>query len=235
MKNLRFTELLDIDQQKHKRIAVVGGGGKTSLIFRLTEELIESGKKVIVTTTTHMAYESDRPYAEAGNLEKLKFDLDNPGYSVTAVLDQEKAKISSPSEVLLDQLQEMCDVLLIEADGAKRFPLKVPETWEPVIPKWADLVIGVMGLDSIGRTIRETAHRPWNVAAFLGKKEEDPVKPDDLVKIASSDAGLRKGVNERDYRVYFNKLDMLKDPEMADEICRKLEVQGIYAACGQLK
>ena len=235
MKNIRFTELLNIDPQKYKKIAVVGGGGKTSLIFRLTEELKESGKKVIVTTTTHMASEPDRPYAEAGDWEKLKFNIDNFGYTVTAVVDAQKGKTAAPPQKILDKLQENCDVLLIEADGAKRLPLKVPETWEPVIPDWTDLVIGVMGLDSLGRSIQETAHRPWNVAAFLGKREEDFVEPDDLMKIAVSEAGLRKNVNKRDYRVYFNKLDALKNPQTAEELCRELKIQGIYAVFGQLK
>ena len=37
-----FLELLQIDYEKYPVIAVVGGGGKTSLIYRLTDELIES-------------------------------------------------------------------------------------------------------------------------------------------------------------------------------------------------
>ena len=47
-----FLELLQIDYEKYPVIAVVGGGGKTSLIYRLTDELIDKGKKVIITTTT---------------------------------------------------------------------------------------------------------------------------------------------------------------------------------------
>ncbi len=47
-----FLELLQIDYEKYPVIAVVGGGGKTSLIYRLTDELIDKGKRVIITTTT---------------------------------------------------------------------------------------------------------------------------------------------------------------------------------------
>ena len=36
-----FLELLQIDYEKYPVIAVVGGGGKTSLIYRLTDELID--------------------------------------------------------------------------------------------------------------------------------------------------------------------------------------------------
>ena len=50
----------------HRTIAVVGSGGKTSLIWRLAEELVQTGQKVAVTTTTHMAIEKERPLALNG-------------------------------------------------------------------------------------------------------------------------------------------------------------------------
>ena len=39
---------LMIVPDRKQSIAVVGGGGKTSLIFRLCEEMVSTGKKVIV-------------------------------------------------------------------------------------------------------------------------------------------------------------------------------------------
>ena len=41
-------DALKINPEKYRVIAVVGGGGKTSLIFRLMEELVSIGKTVIV-------------------------------------------------------------------------------------------------------------------------------------------------------------------------------------------
>ena len=43
--------------------------------------------------------------------------------------------------------------VLIEADGAKRRPLKVPAEHEPVIPEMTTHVLSVYGLDSIGKKI----------------------------------------------------------------------------------
>ena len=48
-----FLELLQIDYEKYPVIAVVGGGGKTSLIYRLTDELIDKGES---------DYYHDHPY-----------------------------------------------------------------------------------------------------------------------------------------------------------------------------
>ena len=67
-----FLELLQIDYEKYPVIAVVGGGGKTSLIYRLTDELIDKGKRVIITTTTHMAGESELPFARGGDAVRVK-------------------------------------------------------------------------------------------------------------------------------------------------------------------
>lgn len=65
-------------------------------------------------------------------------------YTVAASLDCSKGKIGCLSEEKLEELRGLSDVLLIEADGAKRLPLKVPEEWEPVIPELVDLLIGVV-------------------------------------------------------------------------------------------
>ena len=226
---------LDIDTDGYPVLSVVGGGGKTSLIFRMMEELRAAGKKVLITTTTHMAYEPERPFAENGDIARIKQNLEEYGYTVAASLDREKHKIGALPEKKMEEIAELADVLLIEADGAKRFPLKVPENWEPVIWEKTDLVITVIGLDCLGKRIQDTAHRSWNVAAFLGKTEEAVVEAPDLVKIAESSDGLRKGAGGRAYRVFLNKMDVLEDPAVAEKICAELKAQGIYAVCGSLK
>ena len=48
-------EALDICLHKPAVIAFVGGGGKTTAMFRLAHELKALGKKVLVTTTTNIA------------------------------------------------------------------------------------------------------------------------------------------------------------------------------------
>ena len=235
--NDRFYEKLAINTQNGNCtvIAFTGGGGKTSLIFRLTDELTAAGKKVIVTTTTHMAAEPGHPFVENGNIRKVRENLDKHGYTLAACVDKESRKLCSLPEDSLKSLREHCDVFLIEADGSKRLPLKVPESWEPVIPACTDIVVGVEGLDSLGKMIGETAHRAERTAEFLGKTPGDIIAAEDLIKIASSEEGLRKGVANRQYRVYLNKIDVLSDPEIAEKICTELKKRGIAASCGSLR
>lgn len=226
---------LTIDPEKYQSIAVVGGGGKTSLIFRLCEELVSTGKKVIVTTTTHMAYEPERPFAEDGEIDAVRKNLQRYHYTIAASLDREKEKIGSLSEEKLQELRGLADVLLIEADGAKRLPLKVPGEWEPVIPEFVDLVIGVAGLDALGQRIGDICHRPERVERFLGKKINETVEETDIVKIAVSGEALKKCVDKRAYRVFLNKAEIPGKTEAAESIAEKLKKTGIHVAWGSLQ
>lgn len=231
--NREFLEALEIQTKKTTGIAVVGGGGKTSLLFRLTEEFLRMDKRVIVTTTTHMAYEPERPFARDGEELLVKKHLMEQGYTMAAAWDGCSEKVSGLSEEKLEALFPMCDVLLIEADGAKRLPVKVPRSWEPVIPECADLVIAVVGLDCLGKAIVETAHRPTDVAAFLEKKPEALLMPEDVLSLVTSERGLKKGVDHREYVIYLNKAELA--PEEAVSMTAELHRRGYRAAFGSLK
>ena len=230
-----FLDLLKLDIEKYPVIAVVGGGGKTSLIYRLSEELRAKGKKVIITTTTHMAYDPSLPLIRGNELEKTSEMLEKHGYVAVADIEPETGKMCSIEEAELKNLAALCDVMLIEADGAKRKPLKVPADWEPVIPDFADVVVSVIGLDCLGKPICETAHRAEYTSSFLGKNLDAPVTAEDIEKIATSIHGLYKNVDHKIYRVYLNKADVLTTSTEAEHIVEDLKKQGTVAAYGSLK
>lgn len=229
-----FLELLQIDYEKYPVIAVVGGGGKTSLIYRLTDELLDKGKRVIITTTTHMAGETELPFVRGGDTSKVKEALDREGYVIAAEYEEETGKYTSLKEEKLEELKELCDVMLVEADGAKHHPVKVPAEWEPVIPACADIVISVIGLDCLGQPIRQSAYRMERTSEFLKKSLEAPISEADIVKIATSICGLFKNVEERVYRVYLNKSDVLTENTSAEHIVGELEKKHTVAAYGSL-
>lgn len=215
--------------------AFTGGGGKTSLIYYLAEKFAGEGKKVIVTTTTHMAWEPERPFADAEDAAGIRRLLDQYGYVTAAYHKAGQPKISGPDREILEKLSGFCDVLLVEADGSKRLPLKVPAQWEPVIPETADIVVGVIGLDCLGRKISDTAHRPGDVARFLGKCVEDTVAWEDVAKIAVSEDGLPKGVGKRRFLVYLNKADVLESLDEVKKIIERCRMDKIEAVCGSIR
>ncbi len=117
----------------------------------------------------------------------------------------------------------------------RRRPLKVPAVHEPVIPSFADMVVGVIGFDCIGKRICDTAHRPDDVAGFLGKRTDEPVTWMDVWKIIRSEDGLQKGVDGRRFLAYLNKADTLEDPCVAEKLMAQGQESGIMMICGSLQ
>lgn len=174
-----FEKIFDMDISVDRVIAFVGAGGKTTLIQKMARELQENGKKVIVTTTTHM-YRPDDTWN---------------GIEVACMpCEEELGKVKGlPKEEYL-QLKNKCDVLLVEADGSRRKPLKVPAMYEPAIPEDADLVIGMAGEAAVGLTLEEGCHRPELAAKLLGVSVDHRIERNDLIKILKSEQGQRKEV-----------------------------------------
>ncbi len=97
------------------------------------------------------------------------------------------------------------------------------------------MLIGVVGMDALGEPIQKTCHRVEKVAKFLGKGIEETVTEDDIVEIAVSRDGLRKCVDEREYRVLLNKADIPGKAEAAERIAGKLEQQRVHVVWGSLQ
>ena len=48
-------------------------------------------------------------------------------------------------------LESIADFILVEADGSRRLPLKVPATNEPVIPRGNKKTVLICGIDALNR------------------------------------------------------------------------------------
>ena len=153
---------------------------------------------------------------------------------IAAGYEPETGKYSAISEAAIRQLARFCDVILVEADGSRHRPVKIPAEWEPVIPACADIVISVIGLDCLGQPISQSAYRMERTSEFLKKSLEAPITEEDIVKIATSICGLFKDVEERVYRVYLNKSDVLTEKAPAEHIVEELEKKHTVAAYGSL-
>ena len=72
-------EALALSVKRHRVIALTGGGGKTSVMFRLADELADMGKTVIVTTTTHIFNPPGRNVGETDCAEDAAKRLERNG------------------------------------------------------------------------------------------------------------------------------------------------------------
>ena len=120
-------------------------------------------------------------------------------------------------------------MVLVEGDGARIRPLKIPADHEPVIPPESDAVVAVAGMDALDKPIGEICHRADLVAAFLGKTLEDKVTEADMTAILSSERGSRKNVAPgMAYRCLLNKTDTPALRERARVIAAGLDRLGIF-------
>ena len=154
--------------------ALIGGGGKTALMDTLAAELRRRGT-VIVTTSTHIRRPADYPVLTSGDEKAVSAALARSG-AVCVAAESVEGKLTAPA-LPFEALSALADFVLVEADGAKRLPLKAHAPHEPVIPSCARQTIYVMGADGFGRPIRQACHRPERYAALCGAQQDDAVTP----------------------------------------------------------
>lgn len=208
-------DALGLCWQNHMIISFTGGGGKTSAMFALADELAKKGKHVIVTTSTHIFCPEDRIVVPAGQVQTVKDFIDShgefssgPGWVLVTGQPAPEGKLKGMPVWDMEQLAGLGDVLLIEADGAKRLPLKIPKEGEPVIVKNTYAVIGCAGLDCIGRPWKEQCFR-WELAGkiFGWQIEKQLITPAQAAQVLISTRGTRKDAEFMEYRILLNKAD----------------------------
>ena len=152
-------------------VAVVGSGGKTTLIKNLAQKYRAEGKTVLVTTTTHMFIEEDTLLTD--DADDIIRTLKERGMVMAGVPERIKIKALSPET--FDAVSAAADVVLVEADGSKHMPLKFPNATEPVIPPKVEEIIVVWGPHGLGKPAREVCHRLALVLECLGIDGDTPI------------------------------------------------------------
>ena len=142
--------------------ALIGSGGKTSLMLRLCRELPGT---VIVCTSTHIFPAEDLPLVT----EPMTM---LPARKICAGTWAENGKLTAPVQSF-EELAVLADYVLVEADGSKGLPLKAHLAHEPVIPACANQTIQVLDLTGLGRRICDAAHRPERYAELCGAAVND--------------------------------------------------------------
>jgi probable selenium-dependent hydroxylase accessory protein YqeC len=209
-------EALHIDLSVSELLSLVGAGGKTSIMFKLAQELKASGKKVLVTTTTNLAcsealwadnliIDSSRDLCLLSNVE--------PGTIVClgSGMVNDKGKFKGVDREFISEIYQkhLFDYIVVEADGSKRKPIKAPADYEPLIPSETTRTIGVIGLDALDKAITgEHVHRPEIFCSVTGKNMGDLIDRQCLINLILSEDGLFKDVPHGCRRhVVFNKAD----------------------------
>jgi len=242
-------QLLQAFQIRDKEVvSFVGGGGKTTAMFRLAEELVAQGKRVVTTTTTRIFASQIQlaPYhifAES-NAQAIRDPRsairEHPHVLVIGATNQE-GKAFGVDTTLIDELSALdeIDVVLVEADGSRMRPFKAPAEHEPVIPSSTTLLVPVVGMDVLGRPLDEKhVHRAEIVSTLANIPLGTVLQIEHIARVlADARGGLKnKPMNVRVIPL-INKVEnkelLLNARVLADEL---LKYEGINAvAIGAVK
>jgi len=205
-------------------VAFVGAGGKTSAMFAAAES--GAPASVIVTTTTMIRdprLEEGRRFGSVlldsrlgrsgGVAEDFPLRRRYAGSVPTVVASEAlpaEGKLRGIHPARAAELAAACDLLLVEADGARGRSIKAPSPTEPVVPPVTDLVVGLVGLDCLGAPLDERiAHRPELLGPLVGCASGEPIRPRHIVALVCSPDGLFKGCPDGARRLLLlNKIDI---------------------------
>ena len=209
--------------------AIIGSGGKSTLLKTLGLELMRTGGRVLLCTTTHMFPVAGVPWD--GSSRRLDAAPWKPGAAhvpgctceacaglvrgsicQAGALDPETGRLSAPAEPL-DQLAQRFGYVLAEADGSKRLPLKAHAAWEPVIPAATANVVWVVGASGLGKPINEAVHRPELFCERCGCEPTDAATPERVAQVLNAEM---QALGLSTARVMLNQADTLADPTLAD-------------------
>lgn len=178
-------------------VALVGAGGKTSVLRRLGAEWSARGKRVLLSTTTKIEPQSgELRTVLVPDLGHALAAIRAGGWPVPLLLAREALPEISrlrglpPAEIDALWRAAVVDLCVVQADGSSRRPFKAPSAHEPLVPSGATLVVAVAGADALGAPIdTERCHRPQRVADLGGVAPGAELTPEVAARVHAHPEG----------------------------------------------
>lgn len=215
-------------------ITLVGGGGKTTVLFQLAAELTAVGLTVVTTMTTKIFVgQMERAPAhlllenEAALLERLPAALSQHRHVlIGGRIGADREKVEGVPPELVDRIaaERLADVVIVEADGSRRLPFKAPAEHEPVVPASTTVLAPLVGLDVLGQPLDAAhVHRPEIIAALAGAVPGEPITSGLVARVLAHPQGGAKGLPRgARFTPILNKADLPGAAEAARQLAREL-------------
>jgi probable selenium-dependent hydroxylase accessory protein YqeC len=204
---MKLSSYIGLD--KKDVVSFVGAGGKTTMMFKLAEEL-RGHNKVLVTTTTKIYIPLEGKYdyicTDSETLPRY-MSMKEHGIYVLGLGVNEENKMLGLSQKQLDKLAPHFDYILIEADGSKKKQLKGWSEFEPVIYSKTTKTIGIIDIQAFGLLVNEdNVHRSKIFCELTGAKQGETIKLEHLFKVIVNPLGLFKAALGEKI-LYINKVE----------------------------
>lgn len=208
--------------EKGRVVSLVGGGGKTTLLYAMARHCAQKGWRVLVSTTTHIQCPQNGAWAQT---DAQLAALWAQGRYAVAGTDAPSGKLTFPLQEQWAAWRPQADFVLLEADGAKRLPCKAPAAHEPVLLPESDVVLAVAGLSALGRPLREVCFRTEYACALLHTGPETLLTPELLAQLMASREGGRRQVGSRTFYVVLNQADTAQRRALGQQTADLLQKQ----------
>jgi probable selenium-dependent hydroxylase accessory protein YqeC len=215
-------------------ISLVGAGGKTSLMFRLARELEKAGEPVLTTTTTRI-YEPSADQSAglivSGSIPTILKEaraLQKDHLHVTAaaerLTDLGKLRGFTPEFIQRIWNSRLFRWIIVEADGAAGRPLKVPADHEPVIPRPTSHLVGMVGLNCVGRSLSDQwVFRHERFLQISGSTDGSEITESAIIAVLEHEKGIFKNAPSQAMRIaFFNQADSTQNFAAGLRIARVL-------------
>ena len=195
-------------------ISVTGGGGKTTFLVSFSSYLKNKGYSVLITTSTKLAspysfnYNTDRVFLSPHIISYWPRRGESVFYGR---YDEAIGKTIAPSESIVSLLYERYDVVIVEADGSRRLPLKIHTERDPVIWSPTSSVVSISGLWSYGKRVEDSVFGEERKGLYVDKSYLD--------YLTSTPRGMMKGMRKDTKNVFlFNGGD-----EVGEDVREKIK------------
>ena len=199
-------------------ISVTGSGGKTSLLYTIAREL-RNKYRVLVSTSAKISVppeeEYDYIYTSAPDYVNDKSKSSENGVTIVAgEIDKDRNKIIGINDEELNYLHKCFDIILLEADGSRRMPLKGWKRHEPPILVKTNKVIGIIPVDVVNSEVSKDIMTDYSRYVDF----------EAVGKICSNENGLFKNSRGKLY-LYLNKVDTEEEIILARDLIAYLKTK----------
>lgn len=216
-----------------KVITMIGGGGKTSLLYYLIGLLQGQGIAAIGTTTTKMSrhcslgrfIEIDNVVAAQQAVKEVR-NIAEPMVLVTGPDPKDLGKMVGCPAAWIEELaaREHKMVFVVEGDGSAGKSLKGHLPHDPVIPNLSAMVIVMIGIDSLGALLLDdNVHRSKRVSELLGKQVGDVVTREMVTQLLFHPQGyLHNCPAQSEIILFINKVESTEKKIQAEKLASEL-------------
>jgi probable selenium-dependent hydroxylase accessory protein YqeC len=186
---MRITDCLDISTGSV--VAVVGCGGKTSLVELLADRLRD--RKVLLSTTTKIFRPRMKDIVLCETLWQCEEHKPRTGIQCMGLMNGASGKLEALPEAFLANLLPRYDIVLLEADGSRGLPCKGWLANEPVVPDYCTHTLGLITMGALGKLAGETTvHRLPEFLALTGVGEGQTITVAALEAMVCAPEGMFK-------------------------------------------